>query len=134
MPCLLFAIFQDVARLTVQSLADGLECGESHGLRLARLQNREVRLRDTDLLGQFLRRHLPPGHHHVYIHYDTHTTLSFLDGQFLLFFQILTHQDDLRDDHQPQACEDEHRVALVLKNDAMVSQMDVCDEILRDEV
>lgn len=69
---LILPIFQDVARLTVQSFADGLECGETHGLRLARLQNREVRLRDADLLGQFLRRHLPPGHHHVYIHYDTH--------------------------------------------------------------
>ena len=49
---LIFAILQNVARLAVQGLADSLQSGESHGLGLACLQNREVRLCDAYLLSQ----------------------------------------------------------------------------------
>ena len=57
-----------------------------------------------------------------------------LNGELLLFLQILAHEDDLRDDHESQAREEVHAVALVDEDDAVVGQMDIGDEILRDDV
>ena len=57
-----------------------------------------------------------------------------LDGEFLFFLQILTHEDDLRDNHQSETREEIHAVALVDEDDAVVGQMDIGDEIQCDDV
>ena len=55
--CFLFflPILQNVARLTIQGTADGLEGGETDGFGLARFQDGKVGLGDANLLGKVLR-------------------------------------------------------------------------------
>ena len=100
----IFSVFQYIAWLAFQHLTDGFQRGEADGFGFARLQDGEVGLRNAYLLCQLLRRHLPLGHHHIYINYYTHNLLSFpLDGQILFLLQILAHKDNLRDNHQGEA-------------------------------
>ena len=128
-------VLKYVARLAVECLTNGLQSGEADGLCLARLQDGEVGLRNANLLSQFLRRHFPLCHHNIYINYYTHNLLSLLlDGQILFFLQILTHQYDLRDNHQGQTCNEVHNVALVSVYDIIVTQFYGIDVILRDGV
>ncbi len=70
-------IFQNVSGLALQCLADRLEGRETDCLRLARLENREVGRGDVDALRKLRERHLAPGHHYVYVHYDGHQIVSF---------------------------------------------------------
>ena len=80
---LLFAVFifisrlilQKISRLAVQGLAEGGQGREAHGLRLACLEDRQVRLSDSDLLRQLSGGHLPLCHHYVYVYYDWHDFL-----------------------------------------------------------
>ena len=51
------------------------------------------------------------------------TALGCLNGKILFFFQLLAHQDDLRDYHQSQTCDDIHAVAFILEYDVIVSYM-----------
>ena len=48
----IFLIFQDISGLAVQRLADVVQGGESYGLRLLVLQDREVGGGDADLRGE----------------------------------------------------------------------------------
>src|SRR5258705_1325195 len=66
------AIFQNVAGLAVERLADQRERVEAHALDLARLQQRDVLFGDSNALGELLRAHLPPRQHDVEIDGDPH--------------------------------------------------------------
>lgn len=68
-------MFQDVARLAVQSLADRLQGGESHSLGLSRLEDGKVRRRDPYPGGKFVRGHLSLREHDIYVDYDRHRLL-----------------------------------------------------------
>ena len=57
-----------------------------------------------------------------------------LDGQFLLVLQVLAHQDNLRDHHQRQTCEDVHAVTLVLEHDIIIRYVHVLNKILCRDV
>jgi hypothetical protein len=65
-------VFQDVARLAIERLADPLQRLETHAPDLAGLQERDVLFGDADALGQFLGAHLARGQHDVEVDYDGH--------------------------------------------------------------
>jgi hypothetical protein len=65
-------VFEKFAGLAIQGFADGFQRGEPHASDMARFQQRQVRLRDTDGLGQFVRAHLAFGHHHIETDDDGH--------------------------------------------------------------
>src|SRR5215470_6778192 len=66
------AIFEDVAGLTVQRLADLGERVEAHALHLAAFQERDVLLGDANALGKLLGAHLAPRQHDIEIDDDRH--------------------------------------------------------------
>lgn len=65
-------IFQNVAWLTVESLAERIEGGESDGFGLPRFQDGKVGKGDAHAVGQFGKGHLTTGHHDIEI-YAYHT-------------------------------------------------------------
>ena len=71
---LVVAVFEEFGGGTLQLAADGVEGGESYGLRLARLEDREVGEGDAHALGEFTERHLALGKHYVEV-YDYHTAM-----------------------------------------------------------
>ena len=72
-------VFQEVAGLTVEGFANGVERRETDGLGLACLENRKVSCRNAYLLSKFSRRHFPPSQHYINIDNDGH------DLHFLTF-------------------------------------------------
>ena len=62
--------------MAVQCLAYAVEGGEPYGVYLAGLDVREVNVRDPDLLGQFVERHLPVSHDTVQSENDRHRSTS----------------------------------------------------------
>ena len=68
----IFLIFQDISGLAVQRLADVVQGGESYGLRLLVLQDREVGGGDADLRGEVTGGDLPLRHHDIEINNDCH--------------------------------------------------------------
>ena len=74
----------------MQFAADGFQRREADGSRLARLEYREVGLRQVDTLCQLAKGYLPLGHFYIEINDDlSHTLCRFLDGQLLFFLQLL---------------------------------------------
>src|SRR5258707_12857179 len=71
-------VFQDVAGLAVERLADPLQRLETHAPDLAGLQERDVLFGDADALGQFLRAHLARGQHDIEVDYDGHLLSHYL--------------------------------------------------------
>lgn len=71
-------VFQQVAGLAVQSLADGFKRGETHSLGFAGLEDGEVGRRDADPLGKLTGRHLSAGQHHIDVDNDRHSYASSL--------------------------------------------------------
>ena len=107
-------IFEYIAGLAVESLTDGFEGGEAYGFGLARLEYREVGGSDTHPLGQLARRHLAPGHHHIYIYYDCHDWYC-LYGKVVFFFHLLAHGKELAHHEQAQPYDEQHTVYLAVK-------------------
>lgn len=70
-----FFVFQDVARLTVQDLADGLQCRKAYGFGLARFQHRKVCRGDSHPFGKLVERHFSYCHHHIQIHNYCHKSI-----------------------------------------------------------
>ena len=64
------AIFQQIARLTVQRLAQLGERGDTDGLGFSVFQNGHVGKRDADALGQLGHTHFSPSQHDVNVEYD----------------------------------------------------------------
>lgn len=71
-------ILQDISWLAVQSLAEGGQGGEAHGLSLACLEDGQVRLCDSDLFCQLSGGHLPLCQHYVYVYYNWHRFIAFV--------------------------------------------------------
>ena len=105
-------IFQNVSRLAVQGGADGLQGGEADGLGLVVFQNGQVRQGDVHLLRQLGEGHLPPGHHHVQIHYD-HAATSNRQVVLRLDLRRLAEQGGHHQAQQAEHGEDGHEQCVV---------------------
>src|SRR5699024_3395702 len=77
-------VFKDVARLTVQGLADGVQRGKAHRARLAGLENGEVGHGDAHLLGKLRQAHFALGEHDVQIDDDSHAAPPYMVRSFSL--------------------------------------------------
>lgn len=65
-------IFQNVARLTVEVFADGLECGKTYGLCFAGLEHGKILRRDVHAVGQIVQAHFTLREDDVEIDDDGH--------------------------------------------------------------
>jgi hypothetical protein len=85
-PCSRLArpVFQYIARLAVEHLADFLQRIETHALHLPRFQQRDILLRDAYAFGKLLRAHLALGQHDVEVH-DYRHCFSLYDQAVGLF-------------------------------------------------
>ena len=99
-------ILQKISRLAVQGLAEGGQGREAHGLRLACLEDGQVRLSDSHLLCQLSGGHLPLCQHYVYVYYDWHDCFR-LDCQVVFFAGFYCElMQETKDDDKQRA--DEH--------------------------
>lgn len=58
-------VFQNVSRLAVERLANGVEGGESHAAHLPGFDAGEVHVGHPHVLGQFVERHFAIGEHAI---------------------------------------------------------------------
>lgn len=101
--CFLFLTFllhilQNVPRLAVEGLADGVESGEADGLGFVGFEDREVGIGDADDFGQLPQLHLFLGQ--LDIEVDDNHSSGLLDDKFILlgdfhaFFQDFHQNPD----------------------------------------
>ena len=76
-------VFQNVAGLAVQGLADGFHGRKPYGLGLAAFEDGEVGWSYADFFSELAGRHLPARQHYVNINYYRHSLLLLLLGLFL---------------------------------------------------
>ena len=65
-------ILQYIPRLAIQRFAYRFQCAEAYGFGFPGFQYRKVGQGKVHFFGKLVQRHLPFGHHHIYIYYYRH--------------------------------------------------------------
>lgn len=105
-------MFQNVSGLTVEHFAYCIQRLESYTLHLAGLKVGKINVRHSDLLGQFIKRHLTVRHHSVQSYDNSHSPASLRD-KIVVFLKFLAINKDLRDDSDINAHDRDDQINIV---------------------
>ncbi len=93
----LAAVLEDVARLTVECLANGCQCGEPDSTDLAGFDFGEIDVGDADTLRQLIEGHFTVRHHTVKPQYDFSHTPPSLQSLVGLALELCTKIENVAD-------------------------------------
>lgn len=91
---------QKIPRLAIQFPAEGGESFKAHRAGLARLENAQIRFRDTDAKGKLIEPHPAFRHDYIQIHSNTH---SLSDRKVRLLLQKICLLQDIGEEPEEKS-------------------------------